>query len=180
MTALRLVSRLGVGAMLLTAVLASAQAPAGAPQLIPPMGPIPAAIPAAKKLFLANGGADAGLFPHPFSGSVARGYDEFYTALKGMGRYELVSSPMQADLVLEFRLLAPMGPANADKSKGAADPLPTVRVKIYDPASHFVLWAFSEEVEGATMQQAHDRKFDEAIARLVDDFEAITKPDGKP
>jgi hypothetical protein len=172
MIVLRFGSQLGVGLVLLAVMLTGTQGHAAA-QAAVPAGPVPAAIPAAKKLFIANGGADAGLFPHPFSGNVSRGYDEFYAAVKGMGRYELVTAPADADLVLEFRLLAPLGPANADKSKGAADPLPTVRVKIYDRASHYVLWAFSEEVEGAAMQQTHDRKLDDAIARLVGDFQGI-------
>lgn len=140
----------------------------------PQPAPIPPAILTAKTIFLSNGGTDAGLFPHPFSGSTARGYDEFYAALRATGRYQFVSSPADADLVLEFRLQAPLGPANDDKTKGAADPLPTVSVKIYDRPTHYVLWAFSEEIEGANFQQTHDRNFDEAIARLAKDFETLT------
>ncbi len=175
MHAFRFGSRLALAALFLGSSLASAQAPSPAPAAAPP-APVPPAILTAKKLFLANDGADAGLFPHPFSGSTSRGYDEFYAALRAMGRYELVSSPSQADLVLEFRLLAPLGPTNGDKSNGAPDPLPAVRVRIYDAQSHFVLWAFSEEVEGALTQQPHDRKFDEAIARLAKDFQNLTVP----
>jgi hypothetical protein len=157
-------------ASFLTATFAPAQVPAG------PHAPIPTAILSARKLFIANGGADAGLFPHPFSGSVARGYDQFYSALRGMSQYDLVSSPSEADLVLEFQLQAPLGPANADKSKGAADPLPTVSVKIYDRPSHYVLWAFSEEVASADTQKTHDRNLDDAIAQLVQDFQRLTRP----
>ncbi len=104
MHAFRFGSRLALAALFLGSSLASAQAPSPAPAAAPP-APVPPAILTAKKLFLANDGADAGLFPHPFSGSTSRGYDEFYAALRAMGRYELVSSPSQADLVLEFRLL---------------------------------------------------------------------------
>lgn len=168
MQAFRLGSRCIFAATFLTASLTFAQNPQPAP--------IPPAILSAKTIFLANGGADAGLFPHPFSGSTSRGYDEFYAALSSSGHYRFVSDPAQADLVLEFRLLAPLGPSNADKTKGAADPLPTARVEIYDRPTHYVLWAFSEEIEGANLQKTHDRNLDEAITRLAKDVEDLTNP----
>jgi hypothetical protein len=93
-----------------------------------------------------------------------------------MNQYDLVSSPSEADLVLEFRVQAPLGPANANKQKGAADPLPTVSVRIYDRQTHYVLWAFSEEVDVALLQKTHDRNLDEAIDRLAQDFLSLTRP----
>jgi hypothetical protein len=150
--------------------LTSAQAPAT------PHAPIPQAILSARKLFISNGGADAGLFPSPFSGSTSRGYDQFYATLSSMSQYDLVSSPAEADLVLEFVIQAPLGPANPNKQKGASDPLPTVSVKIYDRPTHYVLWAFSEEVDVALLQKTHDRNLDEAIVRLAQDFQSLTRP----
>jgi hypothetical protein len=137
--------------------------------------PVPAAIVNAKTIFIANAGADGGLFPHPFSGEPSRGYDEFYAAIKGLGGYEVVSDPSQADLVLEIRLRAPYGPSNADKTKGAADPLPAFRLVVFDRKSHYVLWALTESVDTAYKQQTHDRNFDEAVASLVSDFQALTR-----
>jgi hypothetical protein len=154
----------------LTATFDHAQTPAG------PHAPVPTTILSARKLFIANGGADAGLFPSPFSGSTSHGYDQFYSAFRGMSQYDIVSNPSEADLVLEFQVQAPLGPANANKQKGAADPLPTVSVKIYDRPSHYVLWAFSEEVDVALLQKTHDRNLDDAIARLVQDFQSLTRP----
>ena len=72
----------------------------------PPTAPVPPAILSAKKIFVANAGADSGLFPHPFGGNPDRAYNQFYAALKADGRWELVSSPREADLVLELRLTA--------------------------------------------------------------------------
>ncbi len=154
--------------------LASAQAPPT------PHAPIPQSILSARKLFIANGGADAGLFPSPFSGSTARGYDQFYAALSSMSQYDLVSNPSEADLVLEFQIQAPLGPANADKQKGAADPLPTVSLKIYDRPTHYVVWAFSEEVDVALLQKSHDHNLDEAITRLAQDFQGLTRAQTPP
>lgn len=157
-----------------TATLTAAQAPPT------PHAPIPLAILSARRIFIANGGADAGLFPSPFSGSITRGYDQFYAALSSMSQYDLVSSPSQADLVLQFQIQAPLGPANANKQKGAADPLPTVSLKIYDRPTHYVLWAFSEEVDIAFLQKSHDRNLDEAITRLAQDFQSLSRPQSAP
>jgi hypothetical protein len=165
-----LAKKIALTAACVLTTFATAQAPAA------PHAPIPQTILSARKLFIANGGADAGLFPSPFSGSTTRGYDQFYAALSGMSQYDLVASPAEADLVLEFVIQAPLGPANPNKQKGASDPLPTVSVKIYDRPTHYVLWAFSEEVDVALLQKTHDRNLDEAIIRLAQDFQSLTRP----
>jgi hypothetical protein len=146
----------------------SEQATAG-----PAVAPIPPAVLRARTVFVANAGADAGLFPHPFSGDASRGYEEFYRALREADEYELVAEPSQADLVLELRLMAPYGPQDVNKAKGAADPLPSFQLMIYDRPSHYVLWALTEPVALAVKQQTHDRNFDEAIMNLVSDLRAL-------
>ena len=68
--------------------------------------PVPPLILAAKKVFIANGGGDESLFDMPqYSGGPDRLYNEFYAAMKSWGRYELVSTPGEADLVFEIRLI---------------------------------------------------------------------------
>jgi hypothetical protein len=143
----------------------------------PPSGPIPPAIRNAKKIFVSNAGADSGLFPHPFSGDPDRPYNQFYAALAATGHYEMVSDPREADLVLELRLTAPYGPQNADKQKGASDPLPMFRLVIYDAGTHYVLWAFTESVDIAYLQKSHDRNFDDALQAVLHDFESLS---GRP
>jgi hypothetical protein len=132
--------------------------------------PVPQAVLGAKKIFISNAGSDAGMFPHPFSGGPDRAYNQFYAALKGLGAYELVGSPAEADLVLELRLHAPSGPSNPNKTKGASDPLPMFRLVIYDAKTHYVLWALTESIEAANLQKTHDRNFDDALATLVGDW----------
>ena len=136
-------------------------------------GPVPAGIFAAKKVFVSNAGSDSGLFPHPFSGTPDRAYDEFYDAMIGWGRWQLVADPGEADLVLELQLLAPNGPSNPNKQNGAADPLPMLRLVIYDRKTHYVLWAFTESVDVAFVQKTHDRNFDSALGALVVDLKSL-------
>ncbi len=126
---------LAVAAFIANATFASAQTPSQpGPQAGPaiPVAPVPPGILNARTIFISNAGADGGLFPHPFSGDPNRGYAQFYAALQERGQYQLVADPSQADLVLELRLIAPYGPSNGNKVRGAADPLPEFRLFIYD------------------------------------------------
>jgi hypothetical protein len=140
-------------------------------------GPVPVALLNAKSIFVSNGGADSGLFPEPFSGDPDRGYTEFYAALKAAADYTLATEPAQADLVLEIRLLAPYGPSNPSKPAGAADPLPSFRLVVYDAKTHFVLWTITEPIEGAYMQKTHDKNYDDALYLVLTQFLQIA---GKP
>jgi hypothetical protein len=161
-----------------TVYLAPAQTsrPPATPEPAGLTAPIPAAIRSAKSIFISNAGADGGMFPHPFTGDASRGYVQFYNALKEMDEYQLVTDPVKADLVLELHLCAPSGPANANKEKGAADPLPAFRLVIYDRKSHYILWELTQPVKLALKQETHDRNFDEALTNLVADFQALTRP----
>ncbi len=142
-----------------------------------PAAPVPAELQSARKIFVSNGGADSGLFPHPFSGDSNRGYNELFAALRGLGQFELVASPGQADLVLELRLVAPYGPTNQNKQNGTADPLPMFRLVVYDRPTHYVLWTFTDSIDVALKQQTHDHNFDESISNLVAEFRAVTRPE---
>jgi len=132
--------------------------------------PVPAAIHAAKRIFVSNAGGDSGLFPSPLSGDPNRAYDEFYTGLKGWGQYELVVDPASADLVLEVQLTAPNGPSRANKQLGTSDPVPMIRLVVYDEKTHYVLWAFTRSIEVAMLQKTHDRNFDDAVTAILLDF----------
>src|ERR1700760_4466789 len=135
--------------------------------VVPQTAPVPPVLLSAKKVFLSNAGADSGLFPHPFSGDPDRAFNQFYADVLSWGRYQLVATPAEADLVFELQLSAPSGPSNADKSKGASDPLPMFRLVIYDKTTHYFLWALTEAIAPASLQKTHDRNFDEAITSLV-------------
>ena len=153
-------------AFIFAAAAALAQQPA-------PAAPTPAPILSAKTIFISNGGADAGLFPEPFSGDPSRGYEELYAMLKAHSPYRLVDDPSQADLVLELRLTAPYGPSRPDKVEGTSDPLPMFTLIIYDRRSHYVLWTLTQTVEYAVLQKTHDRNFDTAISYLGGQFLAL-------
>jgi hypothetical protein len=142
-----------------------------------PAAPVPQAMFAARKIFVSNAGADSGLFPSPFTGDTNRAYNQFYAALKTSGQYELVGDPAEADLVLELQLTAPAGSTHSfdsNKVNGAADPVPMIRLVVYDRKTHFVLWAFTQSIEIALLQKTHDRNFDDALTAVLLEFEALS------
>jgi hypothetical protein len=66
--------------------------------------PVPAQILAAKKILIAHAGGDEMAEDDPiFSGGPDRAYNQFYAAIKSWGRFEIVGSPAEADLLLEIR-----------------------------------------------------------------------------
>jgi hypothetical protein len=168
-------SKIGFGiqttlyAVLLCAPSAFAQQPAPAPE-----APVPPAIRTASKIFISNAGADSGLFPSPFSGDVNRGYNQLYAGLKANAQYQLVDDPAQADLVLEVQLTAPNGPSNGSKANGASDPVPMLRLVVYDRKTHYILWVFTQSIEVAFLQKTHDRNFDDALTAILLEFESLS------
>ena len=158
-----------VSVLVFASSIAMAQQPT-----VTPVGPVPSALTDAKTIFVSNAGADSGLFPQPFSGDPDRPYSEFYAGLKALGKWDLVADPSQADLVLELQLTAPNGPTKGSKVNGASDPVPMLRLVVYDRKSHYVMWALTESIEIAFLQKTHDRNFDNAITALLNDFERVS------
>ena len=138
--------------------------------------PVPSELYTAKKVFISNAGADSGLFWHPFSGEHDRAYNEFYGYVQGIGRFDLVPSPEDADMVFELRLTTPYGPPIAGEQKGLDYPLPMFRLVIYDRKTHFVLWTLTESIQYAILQKSHDHNFDTALEMLVENLKTLTTP----
>ncbi len=132
--------------------------------------PVPVGLTEGRKLFLSHAGADAGLFPHPFTGTQDRAYGQFFTLLGASKTYELVSTPAEADLVLELHLTAPSGSLGGDKKRGTEDALPTFKLVVYDRPTHYILWTISQTVDQANLQKTHDKNFDDALAMLAGQF----------
>jgi len=136
--------------------------------------PVPALLTTGRKVFLSNGGADAGMFPHPFTGTQDRAYAYVYKALAASPRFEMVASPAEADLVMEIQLTPPNGPLGDNKVKGTSDPLPTFKLTVYDRPTHYVLWTVTQTVDEAERQVTHDKNFDAALDSLLSELAAAT------
>lgn len=117
--------------------------------------PIPVQVLTAKKVFISYGESDAD------PGAPDLTYNEFYAMMKNWGKYELVSSPADSDLVFEIRFLS-----------GISDS--QLRLSIVDPKTHIVLWPFIQHVESSSRETARRQKFYEAMADLVEDLKKVT------
>ena len=136
-----------------------------------PPAPIPTQISTAKRVFIANGGGDEPGIDEPiFSGGVDHSYNQFYAGIKSAGRYELVGSPAEADLLFEIRFEVNTSTTKVFKGDTIGSSLdPQFRLEIRDPKSNALLWAFTEHVQWAILQGNRNRNFDQASSRIVTD-----------
>jgi hypothetical protein len=160
-------------------LISLAQAPilgAVEPKVAP--GPIPTQIATAKKVFIANAGGEQPWFEDAqFGGTADRAYDQFYAAIKTWGRYEIVATPCDADLLFEIQFLCPpaLGAANQPGESLAGRPFdPQFRLVIREAKTNSLLWAFSERAQWAILRGNRDKNFDQAEARIVSDVQALT------
>jgi hypothetical protein len=123
-----------------------------------PAAPAPAQIVAGRKVFLAYAGINtislAGYIVD-VTGAPNGLYDELYATIKHWDGYQLVSAPADADLVFNLSISQVRG----------EDPI--LILKILDPKTNVLLWAFMENVGGGSGREAARRKaWDESLASL--------------
>lgn len=133
--------------------------------------PVPAQIVAAKRIFIANAGGDQMAENDPiFSGGPDRAYNQFYAGLKNWGRFEIVGSPSEADLLLEIRQEVQTVSLGG---KAGSSYTPLFHLLVRDPKSNALLWGFHIHSQFGLGQANSDRIFDQAIAQLVGDLQAL-------
>lgn len=145
----------------------------GAPKEIP-AAPLPGQIATARKIFISNAGDD----PHFKRLGLHRAYDQFYSAMKDWGHYELATSPSEADIVFEISLASQI-----EKYGHEQDSAPFLRLAILDPKTRITLWEFAEELEtgGIVLVGLRlDSKFDKAMDRIVEDVKGLVQPPSPP
>lgn len=134
--------------------------------------PIPPQIAAAKKIFVSYAGttliSGMGASFQDYSGDPDRAYYEFYAALKGLGRYELVPTPAGADLIFEVGMHSQM--INTASSQN----IYTLGVRVLDPATRVALWGFERCIPTAITQKNRDKNFDQTLNGIIQDFMALT------
>jgi hypothetical protein len=133
---------------------------------------VPAQIGAAQKVFISNAGGESletVIDETVFNGGPDRPYNEFYAAMKSWGRCELVSSPADADLVLEISWVL--------SDTGLRLPvLGQLRLVVIDPKTHVTLWNFTEYVRGAILLGNRDKNFDQAMNTVVGRLKSLMLP----
>jgi hypothetical protein len=134
--------------------------------------PVPDQIAKAQKIFIANAGSESFetvMDETVFNGGPDRPYNEFYGAMKSAGRYELVSSPANADLVFEISW-------NLADTGLKLPVLGQLRLQVIDPHTRVLLWSFVEYVRGAILLGNRDKNFDQAMNTIVSRLKQIAAP----
>jgi hypothetical protein len=127
--------------------------------------PVPAQVITGKKVFISNAGYDSiALAVFKREGEPDKPYNQFYAAMKSWGRYELVDSPSEADLVFEIRF----------NSNFFAGGIPELDLAILDVKTHFSLWSITAPVEGAIRKVTWKKNFSQGITNLMDDLKKLT------
>jgi hypothetical protein len=131
---------------------------------------VPPAIEAAKKVFISNAGEDdlSGVVKDGlFAGGPDHFYDEFYQQIEALKRFEIVSNPGEADIVLEIQLT----PIEVRSLSSAV-----LRLRILDPKTGIVLWSFYERAGTANLKRTLDKNLGAAIERIVSDVKSVAVP----
>lgn len=135
--------------------------------------PLPEQLATATSVFISNGGSDTfAIDILKREGNPYQPYNEFYAAMKTWGRYQLATSPMHADLILEMRFTAPI--SGCGKTASYA---PQMELTILDGKTHFVLWTIDESVEIAVRIATWERNINEGVTNIVGDLQRlVAKP----
>ena len=103
--------------------------------------PVPSQIRQAQSIFLTNSGSDPN-----FPIDATKAYNDIYAALQTWGRYKLVSSPEQADLVFQLRGIAPVTDVTGGRGGVYSVTSPAFQLTILDPKSNIALWTITSPV----------------------------------
>ncbi len=104
-------------------------------------------------------------------------YNEFYAAMKSWGRYELVATPHDADLVFEVRQTT-MQPQRSHPLRGDNNPEydSQFHLTIRDAMTHETLWGLTGHAQTAILQGNRDKNFEQALAGIVAELHKIAGP----
>jgi hypothetical protein len=134
------------------------------------IAPVPPQIFTSKKVFISNAGYDStSRVAFKNGGDLNQPYNEFYSAVRNWGRYELVGTPADADLVFEIRFTAPFA---YDEKLPVYEP--QLDLDILDVKTHFKLWSITAPVQGAIRKATWEKNFSQGIEGLLNDLKKLT------
>src|SRR5271155_4505871 len=124
-----------------TLALLLASTPLVRAQQTTPAAPVPSQIQQAQTIFLTNSGSDPN-----FPIDATKAYNDIYSALQTWGRYKLVNSPDQADLVFQLQGIAPINDVIGYRNGVYSAISPAFQITILDPKSNIAIWTITSPV----------------------------------
>jgi len=135
-----------------------------------PEAPLPSMVTNAKKIFLSNGGGS----------NLA--YDTFYSDMKEWGKYEIVGSPDEADLIVELAYRVERGGTNVWSSTNSYNNTtqvhssqivdPELVLTIFDAKTKNSLWSETDHRRLARLEKNREKETAKSAERLLDDLKA--------
>lgn len=135
-----------------------------------PPAPLPTVVVTAKKIFLSNGGGS----------NLA--YDSFYSEMKQWGKYEIVGSPEEADLIVELAYRVERGGTRVWSSSNTYDGTtqvhsaqivdPQLTLTIFDAKTKNSLWSELDHRRLARRENNREKEIINSADRLVEDLKA--------
>lgn len=139
-----------------------------------PQAPLPAVITNAKKVFLTNGGGS----------NLA--YDAFYADMRQWGKYQIVGSPEEADLIVELKYwtehdgTAVSSYTNSSTGRTSITSSeivdPQLKITIYDAKSKNSLWSAIDHRQLARREKNREKETIKSAERLVEQLKTRTAP----
>ncbi len=135
-----------------------------------PVAPLPTVIVNAKRIFVSNGGGS----------NLA--YDAFYSKVKEWGKYGIVGSPAEADLIVELSYRVEDKGTRIWSSTDTRDNTtevhstqivdPQLILTIYDAKTKTSLWSETDHRRLARREKNREKETVNSAERLVDDLKA--------
>ena len=157
--------RLSIASALLFGAVTIPDLSAQQPAPVPPAAPVPSQILQAKKVFIVNAAGDNDPHIAKFIGGPNAIYDQFYADVKNSRRFEIVSAPADADVVLEATLTV---------FPFTERVYTVVRLAILDPKSNVLLWTIAEPVNPALFGKTARKNVAQTLDKLTQDLTALT------
>jgi hypothetical protein len=133
-----------------------------------PTAPIPAQIQQAQTIFLTNSSSDPN-----FPIDETKAFNDIYAALQTWGRYKLVNSPDQADLVFKLKSIAPITDVTGNRGGVYTVTSPAFQLTILDPKSNIALWTITSPVNVTGKNQVLARWVSIAETNLVSRIKVV-------
>jgi hypothetical protein len=135
--------------------------------------PVPGLITSARKIFIANMGAD-NFSQNAFKRlqDPARPYNAFYAEMKSWNHYEIVDSPADAELIFEIAFSAPI----VGEGQSAVAYGPEFNLAILDAKTHIRLWTLAGPVDGAFRKATFEKNRSKGMSLLMEDLKKLSTP----
>jgi hypothetical protein len=134
-----------------------------------PLAPLPTVVVNAKSVFLSNGGGSD------------LAYDTFYSEMKKWGKYQIMGSPEEADLVVELAYRVEQGGTRVWSSTNTYNGTtqvhsaqivdPQLMLTIYDAKSKNSLWSTIDHRRLARREKNREKEIINSAQRLVEELE---------